>query len=44
MNRVPKTLMIQGLRKVLQRLHYPIEVMPVCVRWYAAIRAHERAS
>lgn len=24
------------LRKVLKRLHYPLEVMLVCVRWYAA--------
>jgi putative transposase len=24
------------LRKVLQRLHYPLEIMLVCVRWYAA--------
>lgn len=23
-------------RKVLQRLHYPLEIMLVCVRWYAA--------
>ena len=29
-------LMIEALRKVLKRLHYPIEVMLVCVRWYAA--------
>lgn len=24
------------LRKVLKRLHYPLEVILVCVRWYAA--------
>lgn len=24
------------LRKVLRRLHYPLEIMLVCVRWYAA--------
>jgi putative transposase len=24
------------LRKVLQRLHYPLEIMLVCVRWYSA--------
>ena len=24
------------LRKVIQRLHYPLEVMLLCVRWYAA--------
>ena len=23
-------------RKVIKRLHYPIEVMLVCVRWYSA--------
>ena len=28
--------MNDALRKVLKRLHYPIEVMLVCVRWYAA--------
>ena len=27
---------IEALRKVIKRLHYPIEVMLVCVRWYAA--------
>jgi putative transposase len=31
-----KKLMNESLRKVLKRLHYPIEVMLVCVRWYAA--------
>ena len=28
--------MIGELRKVLKRLHYPVEVMLVCARWYAA--------
>ena len=28
--------MIDALRKVLKRMHYPLEVMLVCVRWYAA--------
>ena len=28
--------MIEELRRVVQRLHYPMEVMLVCVRWYAA--------
>lgn len=28
--------MIVELRKVLRRLHYPLEVMLVCARWYAA--------
>jgi putative transposase len=25
-----------ALRKVIQRFHYPLEVMMTCVRWYAA--------
>jgi putative transposase len=29
-------MMIEALRKVLKRMHYPLEVMLVCVRWYAA--------
>jgi transposase-like protein len=28
--------MIEGLRRVVQRLHYPLQVMLVWVRWYAA--------
>ena len=28
--------MIGELRKVLKRLHYQLEVMLVCARWYAA--------
>ena len=28
--------MIGELGKVLKRLHYPVEVMLVCARWYAA--------
>jgi transposase-like protein len=36
MSEAPKKKMIEPLRKVLKRLHYPIEVMLVCVRWYAA--------
>ena len=28
--------MIDELRKVIKRLHYPLGVMLVCVRWYAA--------
>jgi transposase-like protein len=31
-----ETAVIPELRKVLKRLHYPLEVMQVCVRWYAA--------
>ena len=30
------TKMIEALRLVTQRTHYPLEVMLVCVRWYAA--------
>ncbi len=30
------TVMISELRKVLKRLHYPLEVTLVCARWYAA--------
>ena len=26
----------EALRKVLKRLHYPLEIMRVCVRWYVA--------
>jgi transposase-like protein len=29
-------MMIDELRKVIKRLHYPLEVMLVCVRWDAA--------
>ena len=28
--------MIEELRRVIKRMHYPLEVMLVCVRWYAA--------
>ncbi len=28
--------MTDELRKVIKRMHYPLEVMLVCVRWYAA--------
>ena len=31
-----RTKMIEALRKVVLRMHYPLEVMLVCVRWYAA--------
>ncbi len=31
----PKT-MIAALRQAIKRLHYPVEVMLVCVRWYIA--------
>ena len=31
-----RTKMIEALRKVVQRMHYPLDVMLVRVRWYAA--------
>ena len=31
-----QTKMSEALRGVLQRMHYPLEVMLVCVRWYVA--------
>jgi len=31
-----KRLIDSTLRKVLKRLHYPLEVMLTCVRWYVA--------
>jgi len=36
MSRFQDQTMIEALRKVLKRLHYPLEVMLTCVRWYAA--------
>ena len=34
--RVDPKVMIEALRRVIKRLHYPAEVMLVCVRWYVA--------
>ena len=31
-----KAMTIAALRKVIKRMHYPLEVMLTCVRWYAA--------
>jgi putative transposase len=31
-----RTKMIEALRRVVKRMHYPLDVMLVCVRWYAA--------
>lgn len=28
--------MIRSLKKVIKRMHYLLEVMLTCVRWYAA--------
>lgn len=36
MTTITQTAMTGQLRKVFKRLHYPLEVMLVCVRWYAA--------
>jgi transposase-like protein len=36
MQNMTESAMIPELRKVLKRLHYPLEVMLVCARWYAA--------
>lgn len=36
MNDSRSSLINIALRKVLKRLHYPVEVMLVCVRWYVA--------
>ena len=34
--RFDRTKMTDALRRVVQRLHYPLEYLLVCVRWYAA--------
>ena len=34
---VPVQLETSVLRKVIKRLHFPLEIMLVCVRWYAAM-------
>jgi putative transposase len=31
-----RTKMLEALRRVVQRMHYPLDVMLVCVRWYSA--------
>ena len=31
-----QSLINSTLRKVLKRLHFPLEVMLTCVRWYVA--------
>ena len=31
--------MSEALRAVFKRLHYPIEIMLTCVRWYVAYRS-----
>ena len=34
--RTDTKMMIETLRRAFKRLHYPVEVMLVCVRWYVA--------
>ena len=36
MTETPTKTMNDALSKVVKRLHYPLEVMLQCVRWYAA--------
>jgi putative transposase len=36
MSDIYQQTMIGELRKVLKRMHYPLEIMLLCVRWYAA--------
>ena len=36
MHDVRQSLIHSALREVLKRIHYPLEVMLVCVRWYGA--------
>jgi putative transposase len=31
-----RAITIEALRRVIHRMHYPLEMMLVCVRWYAA--------
>ena len=33
-----RTNTIETLHRVVRRMHYPLEVMLACVRWYAAYR------
>ena len=32
----PRTTLAPDIAKVLKRLHYPLEVILLCVRWYVA--------
>ena len=31
-----KAILIPAMAKVFKRLHYPLDVMLLCVRWYVA--------
>ena len=32
--KTPRTALPSGIGKVLKRLHYPLDVILLCVRWY----------
>jgi putative transposase len=34
--KTPRTTLPAGIAKVLKRLHYPVDVILLCVRWYVA--------
>ncbi|MGF6700885.1 transposase-like protein [Paraburkholderia sp. MM5496-R1] len=34
--KTPRKTLLPGIAKVLKRLHYPLDVMLLCVRWYVA--------
>ncbi len=36
MTKTPRTTLPPGIAKVLKRLHYPLDVILLCVRWYVA--------
>jgi hypothetical protein len=35
----PRKAPAAGIAKVLKRLHYPLDVMLLCVRWYVAYQS-----
>ena len=34
--KTPRKILPPGITKVLKRLHYPLDVILLCVRWYVA--------
>jgi len=36
MDRTPRTTLPPEIAKVMKRLHYPLDVILLCVRWYVA--------
>jgi putative transposase len=34
--KTPRKTLTQGIAKVLKRLHYPLDMILLCVRWYVA--------